>query len=87
MQLVYVIGHCEEQDLRKNFLASPKQKASEAVILLNHPKSALGLDGAVHTEQDTLLTRNTIQRSQPLLDEFLGNVDRDRGKLCVIDGV
>ena len=71
VQLIDVVAHRHQKNLRQNLLVASKQKLPEAVILLNDPEGTLRLDRTVYPEQDTLFTGDALQRLSALLDERL----------------
>ena len=44
MQFVYVVGHDQKKDLGRNLFVTTQKELAESIVLLDHAKSALGLD-------------------------------------------
>ena len=65
-----VVAHRQKENLGQNLLVAAKQELPETIILLDDPESTLGLDGAVHPQQDTFFTGDVIQRLFTLFDEL-----------------
>ena len=54
MELVYVERHKGEQQLGEDVPGTPAKEAAKAVVFLEHPKGALGLNGAVHPQHNAV---------------------------------
>ena len=74
VQLVDVVAHGDQDQLGKNLLVAAQEKLPETVILLDGAKSAHGLYGAVHAQQDALLAGDALQGLSALLDELFGDL-------------
>ena len=67
MQLVYVKSEGEKQALGFDVHSPSCQEALESVVPLQDPKYTLGLNGTVHSKQDSFLACNIRKALSPVV--------------------
>ena len=74
MQFVDVVSKTQEQDLQFYFGFPSEQKSLELIIVFQNPKSALYLNGAVHTISDTCFAHDIFVRSLTVVYKVFGHI-------------
>ena len=75
MQLIQVISHAQQKNLKFYFVFSTEQKSLELIVIFQNAKRTFHLNGTVHPVQDSFFAHDVFVRLLSLRYEFFGHIE------------